>query len=172
MDKQFKNGNAYLIIALVMMAVLFYSSSQTYEQQTTIPLLEKILKNEPFKNSLSNISFTYAGSPVSIEASGYFNFIEFFIRKSAHFGTYFILAGSLFLGINPRVKHLGLSFGAAWLSATGYAALDEFHQMMTGGRTPLFEDVILDSSGAVLACAILVMYYLLAHHKKGTKKRS
>ncbi|MEG2937032.1 MAG: VanZ family protein, partial [Vagococcus sp.] len=74
MNKQFKNGNAYLVIALIMMAILFYSSSQTYEQQTTVPFLEKLLKNEPFKNSLSNVSFTYAGSPVSIETSGYFKF--------------------------------------------------------------------------------------------------
>ena len=171
MNKQFKNGNAYLAIALIMMAILFYSSSQTYEQQTTVPLLEKILKNEPFKMSLSNVSFTYAGSPISIEESGYFKFVEFFIRKLAHFGTYFILGGSLFLGINPRIKNLGISFGVAWLSATGYAALDEFHQMLTGGRSPLFEDVILDSSGAIFACSILVIYYLIVHRKKGAKKR-
>ena len=80
MDKQFKNGNAYIVIALIMMGILFYSSSQTYEQQSSIPILEKILKNEPFKQALSGISFTYADSPVSIEASGYFKFIEFFIR--------------------------------------------------------------------------------------------
>jgi VanZ family protein len=70
------------------------------------------------------------------------------------------------------MQHLGISFGVAWLSATGYAALDEFHQMMTGGRSPLFEDVMLDSSGAIFACTILVIYYLLAHRKKGAKKRS
>ena len=45
MNKHFKNGNAYLVIALIMMGILFYSSSQTYEQQSTIPLLEKLLKN-------------------------------------------------------------------------------------------------------------------------------
>lgn len=43
--------------------------------------------------------------------------------------------------------------------------------MMTGGRSPLFEDVILDSSGAILACTILVIYYLLAHRKKGLKTK-
>lgn len=166
MNKHFKNGNAYLVIALIMMGILFYSSSQTYEQQSTIPLLEKLLKNEPFKKSLSNVSFMYGGSPVSIEESGYFKFVEFFIRKGAHFGTYFILGGSLFLGINPRVKHLGISFMYAWLGATGYAALDEFHQMLTGGRTPLFQDVMLDSSGAMLASLILVGYYLWLNRRK------
>ena len=171
MTKQFKNGNAYLVIALVMMGILFYSSSQTYEQQSTIPLLEKILSKEPFKEAFSKVSFMYGGSPVSIEASVYFKFVEVFIRKGAHFGTYFILGGSFFLGINPRVKHLGISFLFAWLSATGYAALDEFHQMLTGGRSPLFEDVVLDSTGAFFACLILSGTYLYLNRRKGSKKK-
>jgi len=166
MNKQFKNGNAYLVIAIVVMAILFYSSSQTYEQQSTIPFLEKTLKNEPFKKSLMGISFNYGGAPVSISASGYFKFVEFFIRKSAHFVTYFILGGSFFLGINPRAKNLAISFLFSWLSATGYAALDEFHQMITGGRSPLFQDVILDSSGAFLSCLILVGCFLWINRKK------
>lgn len=37
----------------------------------------------------------------------------------------------------------------AWLSATGYAGLDEFHQMLTGDRTPSFQDVMLDSMGGI-----------------------
>ncbi|MEG0285861.1 MULTISPECIES: VanZ family protein [Vagococcus] len=171
MSKQFKNGNAYIVIAFLMMGILFYSSSQTYEQQSSISLLEKLLKNEPFKDSLSNVSFLYGGSPVSIEASGYFKFVEFFIRKAAHFVTYFILGGSLFLGLNPRVKQVGISFLYAWLGATGYAAMDEFHQMLTGGRSPLFQDVMLDSSGAFLACILLTIYYLWLNRKKTGKKK-
>lgn len=171
MQKQFKNGNAYLVIAFVMMAILFYSSSQTYEQQSQIQLLEKILKNEPFKESLSSISFNYGGSEVSIKASGYHKFIEFFIRKGAHFITYFILGGSFFLGVNPRMKHLGLAFLFSWLGATGYAALDEFHQMLTGGRTPSFQDVMLDSVGAMTACLIISVLFLLKNKSKIGKRR-
>ena len=108
---------------------------------------------------------------MSIEASGYFKFVEFFIRKAAHFVTYFILGGSLFLGLNPRVKQVGISFLYAWLGATGYAAMDEFHQMLTGGRSPLFQDVMLDSSGAFLACILLTIYYLWLNRKKTGKKK-
>ncbi|MEG0254826.1 MAG: VanZ family protein [Vagococcus sp.] len=171
MQKQFKNGNAYLIIAFIMMGVLFVSSSQTYEQQSTIPLLQKILKNEPFKDILSSVSFSYGGSPVSIKESGYHQFIEFFIRKGAHFFTYFVLGGSFFLGINPRVKHLGISLLFSWLSATGYAALDEFHQMLTGGRSPMFQDVVLDSLGALTACVLITFLFFWSNRPKGKKKR-
>lgn len=163
-QKYRKNGQLYLLISFVMMGVLFYSSSQTYEQQSQIGLLSNLLKNEPFKAQLSGVSFIYAGSEVSIEKSGYFSFIEFFIRKGAHFGTYLILGSSFFLGLIPRMKTFLLVAFFSWLSATGYAALDEFHQMLTGGRTPLFQDVILDSLGALTG--VLICWLVLGIKEK------
>ena len=88
--------------------------------------------------------------------SGYLKFVEFFIRKGAHFTTYFILGMSFFLGLYPKTKIILLTGLVSWLSATGYAALDEFHQMLTGGRTPLFQDVVLDSVGAAVAVVIFM----------------
>lgn len=161
MKKNFKNGNAYLVIALLMMAILFFSSSQTYEQQSQIGLLKTLLAGEPFKAQLSNIKLVYAGSPVSIEAQGYFNFVEFFIRKGAHFGSYFVLAGAWYLGLQPRLKNIGLAGLVGWLAATGYAGLDELHQMYTGGRSPMFEDVALDSLGALTAVALILAVTLI-----------
>lgn len=161
MQKQLKNGNFYLGVAVIVMVILFISSSMTYQQQSQVSLIQKYLANAPFKESLSRISFNYAGSEVSVSAKGYVKFVEFFIRKAAHFLTYFILGGSLYLGLSPKLKQkssvLGLLF--AWLAATGYAATDEFHQMLTGGRTPLFQDVMLDSFGALTACLIIMLFH-------------
>lgn len=145
------------MVAFLIMAILFYSSSQTYEQQSQVGLIHKLLSGEPFKEQLKNISFVYAGDEISIQAKGYEKFIEFFIRKGAHFGTYFILGGSWFLGLNPRIKNSLLTGTVSWLAATGYAGLDEFHQMMTGGRTPLFQDVLLDSVGALTAVFLCIV---------------
>ncbi len=55
----------------------------------------------------------------------------------------------------------------SWLVATGYAGLDEFHQMITGGRTPLFQDVMLDAMGALTAIVICLVVHGL---KKKIKK--
>lgn len=104
---------------------------------------------------------------MSIQAQGYFKFVEFFIRKGAHLLTYFLLGGSWFLGLRPRINQLGLTGVVAWLSATGYAGLDEIHQMATGGRTPLFQDIALDSIGALLAVLIC---WLLAGLRRGRGK--
>lgn len=167
MNTHRKNGNLYLGIAFIMIIVLFISSSMTYEQQSQVSLLDRLLSSEPLRGLMSSISFTYAGSKVSISALGYSKFVEFFIRKGAHFGSYFLLGGSLFLGLQPKMKQkqMLLTGFFAWFSATGYAAMDEFHQMLTGGRTPLFQDVMLDSAGALTACVLIML------HSQVVKKR-
>ncbi|MBM7712101.1 VanZ family protein [Enterococcus xiangfangensis] len=163
MRKQLKNGNFYLALAGLMMLILFISSSMTYQQQSQVSLIQKYLAHEPLKETLNRISFDYAGSEISLSATGYDKFIEFFIRKAAHFMTYFVLGGSLYLGLSPKLKQKSsvLSLFFAWLAATGYAAIDEFHQMLTGGRTPLFQDVMLDASGALTACVLILMYQMI-----------
>lgn len=168
MKKYLKSGDFYIVVAFLIMAILFYSSSQTYEQQSQVGLLNKWLNGQPFKEQLQGISFIYAGDTVSIQAKGYAKFIEFFIRKGAHFGTYFLLGGSWFLGLNAKLKQPLLIAVVAWLSATGYAGLDEFHQMLTGGRTPLFQDVILDATGALTA----VLFCLIVIGVKKMRKRN
>lgn len=150
------------------MAILFFSSSQTYEQQSQVGLLDNVLSSKPFATQLKGISFSYAGSEVSIKAMGYAKFIEFFIRKGAHFGTYFLLGGSWFIGLNMKLKQPILVGIVSWLAATGYAGLDEYHQMLTGGRSPLFQDVMLDSFGALSAVCLCL---LVLGIKRLSKKR-
>lgn len=58
-----------------------------------------------------------------------------------------------------------------WLVTTGLAAFDEFHQGLTGGRTPLVDDVILDSAGALTGIIILMsVLYVINHFRKHNKK--
>ncbi|EPH98563.1 hypothetical protein D920_01510 [Enterococcus faecalis 13-SD-W-01] len=166
LKQQMKNGNFYLMIALVVIGILFYSSSQTYAQQSQISRLQTLLANQPFKDSFATIHFMYGDSTVSIQEIGYFKFVEFFIRKAAHFGTYFVLGGSVFLGVYPKMKIWWLTGILAWFSATGYAGMDEFHQMLTGGRTPMFQDVMLDSMGALTA---VVLCWIVLAFKKNRK---
>lgn len=170
MKTQKKNGNLYFMIALLIMGILFYSSSQTYEEQTAVPLLEKVLKDEPFKEQLSHVSLSYSESEVSIQKIGYAKFVEFFIRKGAHFFTYFLLGASLFAGTRIKIKQNVIALFLAWLSATGYAALDEYHQLLTGGRSPLFQDVMLDSSGALTASVLLLIFLTWRNRSKSKKK--
>ncbi len=165
-----KHEKWYWWAIVVVELILFYSSSMTYKQQTSVPFLERHLgsNNKPFYHLLSGISFNYGGKIQSIQNDGYFHFVEFFIRKGAHFGTYFILGLFLSLALyNYFQTHKVLSVFVPWMVATGLAAFDEFHQGLTGGRTPSIYDVILDSMGALLAGLILfLVIYILTKHKK------
>ena len=48
MQKQLKNGNFYLGIAVLMMLVLFISSSMTYQQQSKVGLIQRVLVIKDF----------------------------------------------------------------------------------------------------------------------------
>ncbi|MER1954819.1 MAG: VanZ family protein [Desemzia incerta] len=170
MNKSIKS-TLFIVLAFVMMGILFYSSSQPYGDQSMTGFLDTLLKNEPLKGLLSHIRFTYAGSEVSIGASGYNAFIEFFLRKAAHFGSYFLLALFWFLGLKDRINGIYLAALVSWLLAVGYASFDEFHQGLTPDRTPLLEDIVLDSIGA-LSAVVLVLVYVLVWKKKHPSKRT
>lgn len=145
-------------LAAVLLFVLFFSSSMTYKEQTTVPLLERLLHNEPFKQALSDIHFNYAGEQQSIAEVGYFKFVEFFIRKGAHVSIFFLLGLGLTQGTFMYQKNRWLHWPLMVLSCTGVAAFDEFHQMLTGGRTPLFQDVMLDTAAAAVAVTLMWLW--------------
>lgn len=147
-----------LWLAAVLLFVLFFSSSMTYKEQTTVPLLERLLHNEPFKQTLSGIHFNYAGEQQSIAEVGYFKFVEFFIRKGAHVSIFFLLGLGLTQGTFMYQKNRWLHWPLMVLSCTGVAAFDEFHQMLTGGRTPLFQDVMLDTAAAAVAVTLMWLW--------------
>ncbi|AUJ30190.1 MAG: VanZ family protein [Liquorilactobacillus hordei] len=160
MKRNFKlSANTFLLLALLVMLILFISSSMTYKQQTSVPFLEKYLSAEPLKNILSGISFNYATEKISIAEVGYFKFVEFFMRKGAHFFFYCLMGTFFYLGLKKRLGSIWLTIGIAFLSTVGYAALDEIHEMITGGRTPLFQDVILDGAGALVGILFVGIYF-------------
>lgn len=79
---------------------------------------------------------------------------DFIVRKCAHFTEYFIL----YMLIYNALKE-SFSFRRALLfSLLGvflYASSDEFHQSFVPGRGPAFRDVLIDTSGGLLALIVL-----------------
>lgn len=154
-------------IVIAILLVLFYSSSMTYKQQTSVPFLEKYLQNKPFEESLKQVGFNYGGKYQSVANDGYYKFVEFFIRKGAHFGIYLLLGVFLALALVKYFRgHYFLMIFVPWMATTGLAALDEFHQGLTGGRTPMVSDVILDSVGALVGIIILTLCFFIIDSKK------
>lgn len=142
--------NIYLAIPFIIMIILYLSSSMSYENQSVVPRLSNLLSGKPLNDFLSRFEFVYGGSIVSVEANGYFSFVEFFIRKAAHFFSYFFLGFFWILGLRKRVRDDWLTILLSILLCIGYASFDELHQNFTPDRTALMADVILDTVGAIV----------------------
>ena len=134
----------------------------SYKQQTIIPELQTLLANKPFEEQLSKIHLTYWGRPISVETRGYFYFVEFLIRKGTHFVGYGIV-GLLFYVLYRKVAWK-LPALIAILTVFFIASLDELRQTFIPGRTGVFSDVILDTSGAI--CFIFLVKIILTLKKR------
>ena len=155
----------YLYLSIFIMILLFISSSMTYKEQSSVPFLQKYLTSQPFKDILSQVSFSYGHSVISIKEVGCYKFVEFFIRKLAHFSTYFVMGLGFYMTLKDNLKKWQATF-FSYLAAVGYAGIDEFHQMITGDRTPSFEDVMLDGIGALTGIIITMVILYFFRRKK------
>jgi VanZ family protein len=158
------------IILLVITSLLLvaFASSMTYEQQTIVPELKTLLKNEPFKNVLSKIEVEYWGKTISVEERGYFYFVEFLIRKATHFIGYGII-GVIFYTLYRKLQW---RFAPLLAIATVFiiGCIDEFRQYYTPGRTAVFDDVLIDTAGALLFVTITsCLLFLFGKYKGGRR---
>ncbi|MDC7294738.1 VanZ family protein [Butyrivibrio sp. DSM 10294] len=80
--------------------------------------------------------------------------LQFYIRKTAHFTEYFLLAVSVAFPLyvyGVRGIWLVLSAGTFCI---GFACLDEYHQSFIDGRSPQKRDVFIDSCGVILGVIV------------------
>lgn len=102
--------------------------------------------------------------------------IHFYVRKTAHFSEYFLLAASIACPLyvyGIRGIWLILTSG---LICVGFASLDEFHQLYVSGRSGSIRDVCIDSTGAFTGILITNIFCyigrktifepLSCHHEK------
>nr|WP_257793763.1 VanZ family protein [Lacticaseibacillus kribbianus] len=142
---------------MVVIGVLAVSSSMSYNQQSLIPLLTRLLPRAP--HWLAGVRFTYAGTVISVNALGFPAFVEFFIRKAAHFTVFAVFALAVTRGLAARTRRGGWAAVVAVLAALLVAAGDEFHQSLTAGRSPLIQDVVLDTCGALVGAGLAFWWW-------------
>lgn len=159
----------YWLIPTLWMGLIFISSATPYEHQDVKPFLSGVDLQfmEPL---LSWIEFSYNQSVISVEAIEIEGVIEFFLRKGAHVGVFFILTCLFYvaLAMNTKWKKSTLYISSVMLTAI-YAVFDELHQGITPNRTPYAGDVMLDMFGAILAVAFIAIYWKIRkkyRHKK------
>ncbi|MFF2586708.1 VanZ family protein [Peribacillus butanolivorans] len=84
--------------------------------------------------------------------------MEFFIRKDAHLIIFFVFGFLTICVWRTFVKNNVITFSCALLCVLFYASAGELHQKFTGGRTPLWQDVMLDTFGGLLGilCFLII----------------
>lgn len=85
--------------------------------------------------------------------------INFFIRKGAHIGEYFILAILLVSLIKEYHVQKGKIIFLSLMISFLYASFDELHQMFLLSRTGTFKDVFYDFVGSILGTLICFITY-------------
>lgn len=153
-----------LLIIGSLLLLLFISSGQSYEQQSLVGTLQRLLPTKPFEGILSQLHIPYWGIIVSVEERGYYYFLEFLIRKSAHFFMFAAIASAIYyLFSNSRYRFLYASIGALCI-----ALGDEYHQSLTGGRTATMQDVALDMAGALTALTVIAIWTRMRQRSRKT----
>ncbi|SDQ24864.1 VanZ family protein [Virgibacillus salinus] len=151
----------FWLLPISWMGIIYYSSAQPYEDQDVKPLLTNMVDLSFLTPFVDWISFTYHHSEVSVAVLGTAGFVEFFLRKGAHVGVFFVLMCLFYIALNRScdMKFRSL-ITISFCLTVAYAGLDEFHQGFTANRTPYLGDVVLDGVGAALAtiCLMLVKW--------------
>lgn len=87
--------------------------------------------------------------------------ITVIVRKSAHFFEYFVLGALSFFAVITFVDYkVALCDAAALLICVVYSVSDELHQYFVPGRACRALDVLIDSSGSLLALVLLTAVFV------------
>lgn len=150
----------FWIPVFIWVGIIFYSSAQPYGKQDMRSGIEDYINTEFVEKNFSGVSIDYGGgTPVSIENKGVGGFVEFFIRKGAHFGVFFILGVLMYTALIQSEVQRKRAFWLALVLVAAYAGFDEIHQGFTGDRTPMWQDSVLDTCGGLTGIFIASLFW-------------
>ena len=134
----------FLVIS--WMIIIFILSSEPNSGTHTYNIIGKIFPN--------------------IKESTVIETINFCIRKGAHFIEYFILSILVYTLLKEYTKEKKKTILLCIIICFLYSITDEFHQSFIPGRTGIFTDCLVDTSGSITYIALNIFY-----NKKLSQKR-
>ncbi|MFC3342929.1 VanZ family protein [Paenibacillus abyssi] len=147
----------YCLPIFILLLLIYLFSSQPYTKQNIKPFLEEWIPEGSVERIAPELKVSYGKQEISVRKSGEAGFIEFLLRKTAHFVLFGIL-GFLLVRVLYRFLPGPRTYIIAWIISGVFAAADEWHQHFTPMRTARLADVILDLAGATLGIAIYMIY--------------
>lgn len=147
-----------ILLILADMVLIFFFSSQTGEESgKTSGEVTRVVAEVTVKD--------FAQKPVS-DQTKIINKLHPFLRKAAHMTEFGVLGGLCFLLLLTWQGKLWWRCGASLAFTFLYACSDEWHQKSSVGRGALFTDVLIDTAGALIACAAILLIVWLVKKRK------
>lgn len=151
------------LLTAAMMVVIFFFSSQNAEKsdQTSGRVSKVIVKvvHPEYEKSTEE------------KKTEIFNGVQHAVRKTAHFSEYLALGVLLRLCLESWFGKRKFLFPAAWAGGTLYACTDELHQMLSDGRSAMWQDVLIDSSGVLTGVAVATLVLTLICRRLENKEQ-
>ncbi|WP_274364305.1 VanZ family protein [Paenibacillus thermotolerans] len=154
----------FILPVLLWIGIIFYFSSQPYQEQTLIPFLSTRLSEKSVKQSLPDITIHYQTIHIRAKEEPY-RFLEFLIRKSAHIFTYATLAFLAAIALLPYKEKWIWKVLIILLFVALIAMLDEWNQSASSGRMGTILDVGVDLTGACIGLAVGLLITKNISHK-------
>lgn len=160
-----KNMKNYILVAalVIWMCIIFAFSAQPAEESTDISMGVGMRISKIFVPGFEEWE--------TIEQIEFAEGIDFAVRKTAHFLEYMMLGILWMLSLLTKPDSRFSLKKSAWISAAAsalYAAGDEFHQLFVEGRAGRWQDVCIDTAGAVTG--ILVVLMIIRLYRRGMRR--
>lgn len=156
------------IPVIIVAGIIIYSSAQPYTDQDLRPFLSYNFNLDWVHTYFGSVQFFYGGREVSVDFLGPAAFIEFFLRKGAHFSVFFCLGFVFYHALKYSKGRTWKTMLLSFIFIVLFAISDEIHQHFTGDRTPLVADVIVDSVGGLTG---IIIAHIFGKKKKDRKRK-
>ncbi len=145
----------YTMLTIIWMIVIFILSSMNTQESNNKS--KQTIKKTVEKTTEISESIGIVENKVPLQkVNSTVNKLNFPLRKCAHATEYAILAILIIFTINAytnknySIKKILLAVLICFL----YSLTDEYHQSLVPGRTRLFTDCLIDTTGSIIACIV------------------
>ena len=147
------------LMTVLMLGLIFFFSDQSAETSDAT--------SGRISGTVISLMFPdYIGYPAGRQREIY-DRVQHAVRKTAHFTEYMILGILLRFCLESWFGKHGFLSPAGWAGGTLYACTDEMHQILSDGRSALWTDVLIDSTGTL--CGVLLVQLVLSAKRKVRK---
>lgn len=144
---------SWIPTALIMIMIFAFSAKPAVNSnESSLKIVNNIIH---IYQTVTNTEIT-ADQRTKLESK-----LNFIVRKAAHFSEYSLLAFSIAFHLTVWGKKGKRRYLFPIMISFLYAATDEYHQIFVPGRSGMFTDVLIDTSGAAFGTLFFGLLFLL-----------